>query len=69
VAPSDVVAQRTIRNALGITCEPASTASSDSTDLPTVSVTTTATASKQQELDSDVGDFLAQGTSDQPIVL
>jgi len=64
-----VVAERTIRNALGITCEPAATSSS-SADLPNVPASSAvASASKQQELDADITDFFAQGTSDQPIVI
>jgi len=70
VAPSDVVAQRTIRNALGITCEPASTSSSSSSvDQPDVPATVVANPNKQQELDAEVNDFFAQGTPEQPIVL
>jgi len=69
VVPSDVVAQRTIRNALGITCELASTSSSSSVDPPDVPVTVAANSSRQQDVDAEVNDFFAQGTAEQPIVL
>lgn len=71
MAPSEVVAQQTIRKAMGITYEPASStgASAEMQNVPTSVVASQPSSSKQQELDADINDFFAQGTSSQPIVL
>jgi len=62
VAPSEVVAQRTIRNALGISCEPASVSSASTVEIHTVPASVAA-------VDTGSNEFLARGTSDEPIVL
>jgi len=65
VAPSEVVAQRTIRNALGISCEPASVSSASTVEIHTVP----ASVAANQGVDTGSNEFLARGTSDEPIVI
>jgi len=70
VAPSEVVAQQTIRKAMGISYEPSSTdALVETSNLPTSVTASQPSGSKQQELDAEINDFFAQGTASQPIVL
>jgi len=70
VAPSEVVAQQTIRKAMGISYEPSSTDASVETSNVPMSVTAShPSGSRQQELDAEINDFFAQGTASQPIVL
>lgn len=65
-----MVAQQTIRKAMGISYEPTASESSVETQNVVTSVSASQmTANKQQELDTDVNDFFAQGTSTRPIVL
>jgi len=65
-----VVAQQTIRKAMGISYEPSSTdALVETSNLPTSVTASQPSGSKQQELDAEINDFFAQGTASQPIVL
>jgi len=70
VAPSEVVAQQTIRKAMGISHEPSSTDAAVETQNAAMSVVVSQPSSnKQQELDAEINDFFAQGSASQPIVL
>lgn len=67
VAPSEVVAQRTIRNAMGITCTPAST--SASVETAKVLTTVVADAPSGSKTDADINELFVRGTPENPVVL
>lgn len=72
MAPSEVVAEQTIRKAMGISYEPTPSASAsvETQNVPTsVTATGQPSVTKQQELDADINEFFAQGTASQPIVI